>query len=586
MKNQLSALLAEALATLVANGTVPSGVVTEIRLDNSRDKAHGDYASNLAMALAKPAGKPPRAIAEAIIAALPANTLLEKTEIAGPGFINFFLARGSEFIAVRKILDDLHVFARPDIGHGEKVLLEYVSANPTGPMHVGHGRGAAYGSALANLLEATGYKVHREYYINDFGRQTDVLTVSLWLRYLEQFGAPVRMPSRAYPGAYVEESARKLATEFGEKFRRHYADVEAGLPPDSEADGDEAKKLKEDHIDALIERTRQLLGDDYRAVQQFGIDAQLRDIRATLEAFHVPFDRFFSERALIESGAVHRAVDQLRNAGHAYEKDGALWLRTTTQGDEKDRVLIRDDGSFTYFASDVAYHMEKLERGYDTLIDVWGADHHGYIARVRAAIDFLSGKGAQFHVSLIQFVTLASGRMGKRSGNFVTLRDLIEEAGTDATRFFYLTRSSDQHLEFDIDLARSQSNENPVYYLQYAHARVRSMFRTLGERGWQFDEQTGMSALADLPEAAAGDLARRLGQWPDTLASAARNRAPHTITHWLRELAQEFHSYYNAHKVLVDDARERNARLALSEAVRRVIADGLGLLGVNAPDSM
>lgn len=586
MKNALTALLGEALARLVADGTLPAGSTAEIRLDATRDKAHGDFASNLAMMLAKAAGKPPRVVADALIAALPANTLVAKAEVAGPGFINFFLQAGSQFAAVRQVLDDIRVFARPDVGRGEKVLLEYVSANPTGPMHVGHGRGAAYGSALANLLCATGYKVHREYYINDFGRQTDVLTVSLWLRYLESFGAPVRIPSRAYPGAYVEETARRLADEYGERFRRHYADVVEGLPPDSEEDGDEAKKIKEDHLDALIERTKLLLGDDYRAVQQFGIDAQLRDIRATLDAFNVHFDRFYSERVLVESGAVNRAIDKLRADGHAYEKDGALWLRTTALGDEKDRVLVRDDGSFTYFASDVAYHLDKLERGYDTLIDVWGADHHGYITRVRAAIEFMSGKGDRFHVSLIQFVTLASGRMGKRSGNFVTLRDLVDEAGTDATRFFYLTRSSDQHLEFDIDLARSQSNENPVYYLQYAHARVCSMFRTLGERGWQYDAQVGMAALADLPEPAAGDLARRLGQWPETVAAAARNRAPHQLTHWLRELAQEFHSYYNAHKVLVEDARERNARLALSEAVRRVIADGLGLLGVSAPESM
>ncbi len=586
MKTELSALLGQAVATLVANGTLPAGTAADIRLDATKDKAHGDFATNLAMMLAKPAGKPPRAVAEAIVAALPANAIITKVDIAGPGFINFFLAQGSQFNAVRRVIDDLHVFARPNVGNGEKVLLEYVSANPTGPMHVGHGRGAAFGSALANLLEATGHQVHREYYINDFGRQTDVLAVSLWLRYLEHFGAPVRIPSRAYPGAYVKECAIRLANDYGERFRKHYADVVDGLPPDPEEGGDEVKALREQHLDALIERTKKMLGDDYRELQQYGLDEQMAAIRHTLGALNVNFDRFYSERALVEGGSVHKALDKLRAAGHAYEKDGALWLRTTALGDEKDRVLVRDDGSFTYFASDVAYHLEKLERGYDTLVDVWGADHHGYIARVRAAIEFLSGKGDRFHVSLIQFVTLASGRMGKRSGNFVTLQDLVDEAGTDATRFFYLTRSSDQHLEFDIDLARSQSNENPVYYLQYAHARVRSMFRTLTERGWHYDEQAGLAALPQLPEEAAADLARRLGQWPETLAAAARNKSPHMLTHWLRELAQEFHSYYNAHKVLVDDAAARNARLVLSEAVRRVIADGLGLLGVSAPDSM
>ncbi len=588
MKNELSALLGKAVTRLIVDGVLPAGTEPVIRLDATKDKAHGDFATNIAMTLAKPAGKSPRVIAEALLAALPVNAIVAKAEIAGPGFINFFLAQDSQFAAVRQVLDNFEAFARPNVGKGEKVLLEFVSANPTGPMHVGHGRGAAFGSALANVLAATGYAVHREYYINDYGRQTDILAVSLWLRYLENFGAPVSIPSRAYPGAYVAECAHRLADAYGEKFRQHYADVIVGLPPDSNEDGDDAKKIKEAHLDALIVRAKHMLGDGYRLLQQFGLDEQMRVIRSTLGSLNVGFDHFFSERALVESGAVEKTVTQLKQAGHAYEKDGALWLRTTTHGDEKDRVLLRDDGSYTYFASDVAYHLDKLNRGFDTLVDVWGADHHGYIARVRSAIEYLAGEGqgSRFHVSLIQFVTLASGRMGKRSGNFVTLQDLVDEAGSDATRFFYLTRSSDQHLEFDIDLAISQSNENPVYYLQYAHARVRSMFRTLEERGWQFDAEMGIVALPKLPEASAADLARRLSQWPEALSHAARNKTPHTLTHWLRELAQEFHSYYNANKVLVDDAETRNARLALNEAVRCVIADGLSLLGVNAPDSM
>lgn len=586
MKNALQELIGQAVGSLVDAGKLPAGLTPEIRLDPTKDKTHGDYATNLAMTLARSAGLSPRALAEVIVAALPASPMVRKVEIAGPGFINFFLVAGSQFEAVRRVIGDFRHFARPDVGKGERILLEFVSANPTGPMHVGHGRGAAYGSALANLLSATGYQVHREYYINDFGRQTDVLAVSLWLRYLEQFGAPVRIPSRAYPGEYVRDSARNLVNEYGERFRRHYADVVDGLPPDSEEDGDAAKAIKEAHLDALIARTRTLLGEDYRVVQQFGIDEQLADIRQTLGEFHVGFDQWTSERSLVDSGAVEKAIERLRDTGHVYEADGALWLRTSALGDEKDRVLLRDDGTYTYFASDVAYHLDKLDRDFDTLVDVWGADHHGYIARVRAAIEALSGKGDRFHVALIQFVTLASGRMGKRSGNFVTLKDLIAEAGSDATRFFYLTRSPEQHLEFDIDLAIAQTSENPVYYLQYAHARVRSMFRTLEERGLDYDQDAGLHALGSLPEPAAAELALRLEQWPDILASAARNRAPHTITHWLRELAHEFHSYYNAHKVLVENDSERNARLVLSEAVRRVIADGLGLLGVSAPESM
>jgi arginyl-tRNA synthetase len=588
MKTSIERLLRAALVQLVEQGQLPAEAAqTAIRIDNAKDKAHGDFATNLAMALAKGAGLVPRELAAAIIGALPPNEQIARAEVAGPGFINLFVAQASQFDAVRRILAGIETFARPDVGRGERVLLEFVSANPTGPMHVGHGRGAAYGSALARVLSATGFRVHREYYINDAGRQADVLAASLWLRYLETFGEPVRIPSRAYPGDYVRECAHRLANEYGEKFRHHYSDIIDGLPPDPEGDGDDVKAQRENHLDALIERAREMLGKThYREIQQFGIDEQMAAIRATLDAFNVQFDQFFSERELVASGAVEKALQQLRRAGHVYEEDGAVWLRTSALGDEKDRVLVRDDGSYTYFASDVAYHLDKLDRDYDTLIDVWGADHHGYIARVRAAIEALSGKGDRFHVALIQFVTLASGRMGKRSGNFVTLQDLIAEAGCDATRFFYLTRSPEQHLEFDIDLARSQSSENPVYYLQYAHARVCSMFRQLGERGYTFDADAGLHALAHLPEAGAADLAKRLGQWPDVVATAARNRAPHAMTHWLRELAHEFHSYYNAHKVLVDDAAERNARLALCEATRCVIADGLGLLGVSAPESM
>ncbi len=535
---------------------------------------------------AKPAGRKPRDIADALVAALPTSGVITRVEIAGPGFINFFLSSDSRFDSVRQILADVQAFSSPNVGNGEKVLLEFVSANPTGPLHVGHGRGAAYGSALANLLAATGFKVHREYYINDAGRQADVLAVSVYLRYLEACGETVSIPSRAYPGDYVKTCGSALCAREGRRFFRAYAEVAQGLPEDPEGEGEEIKARKEAYLDAIIERSRALLGDAYRVVQDFGLEMQLADIRTTLDAFNVQFDRWFSERTLAESGAIGKAIDRLRERGHVYEKDGATWLATSKLGDEKDRVLVRDNGVHTYFAADVAYHLDKLERGFDALIDVWGADHHGYIARLRAAIEALTGQGDSFHVALIQFVTLSSGRMGKRSGNFVTLKQLLEEAGNDATRFFYLTRSPEQHLEFDIDLARSQTSDNPVYYLQYAHARVSSMLRELGERGHSFDEATALAALSELPEPAAEELAKRLGTWPDTVASAARNRAPQQLTTALRDIAQEFHAYYNAHKILVDDARSRNARLALCLAVKAVIAQGLRLLGVSAPDRM
>lgn len=590
MKHALDTLLSAALATLRADGLLPADFAPAIQLDRTRDKSHGDWATNLALVSAKAAGRKPRELADALVAALPPEARsaagVTRVEIAGPGFINFFLSADSRFEAVQRILADATAYSSPDIGHGEKVLLEFVSANPTGPMHVGHGRGAAYGSTLANLLAATGYQVQREYYINDAGRQADVLAVSVYLRYLEVLGESVRIPSRAYPADYITVCARALAERDGRRHFRPYAEVIAGVLPDSDDDGDAAKAIKEAHLDSLIARVREVLGDDYRSVQDFGLDTQLADIRATLAAFNVGFDRWYSERSLADSGAIEHAIERLRMRGHVYEQDGAIWLRTSALGDEKDRVLVRDNGIHTYFAADVAYHLDKLDRGFDTLIDVWGADHHGYIARVRAAIEALTGHGDKFHVALIQFVTLSSGRMGKRSGNFVTLKQLIEEAGNDATRFFYLTRSPEQHLEFDIDLARSQTADNPVYYLQYAHARISSIFRELASRGWTHDESAGLAALPNLTDAGIEELVKRLSAWPEAVAAAARNRAPHQLTHVLRELAQDFHTYYNSNKMLVDDADQRNGRLTLSLAVQKILANGLTLLGVAAPERM
>ncbi len=587
MKAQLETLLSHALATLKANGTLPADFSPDLQFERTRDPSHGDWACNIALMSAKAAGKKPRDVAEQIVAALPASAVVSKVEIAGPGFINFFLSADSRFAVVRQVLDDVKAFASPNIGNGEKVLLEYVSANPTGPMHVGHGRGAAYGSALATILSATGFNVHREYYINDAGRQADVLAVSVYLRYLEACGETVRIPSRAYPADYVRVCGEALLAHAGRKYFNEFFDVVDGLPDDPEGDGDDIKMQKEDYLDAIIKRVQLLLGEEaYRTMQDFGLNTQLDSIRATLDTFNVQFDQWFSERTLAESGAIAKAITLLSERGHVYLKDGATWLATSKLGDEKDRVLVRDNGLHTYFAADVAYHLNKLDRGFDSLIDVWGADHHGYIARVRAAIEALTGQGDKFHVALIQFVTLSSGRMGKRSGNFVTLSQLIEEAGNDATRFFYLTRSPEQHLEFDIDLARSQSADNPVYYLQYAHARVASMFRELAERGLVHNLEEGLAALAELPESNVDDLLKRLSSWPDMVANAARNRAPHLLSYALRDLAQDFHAWYNGNKVLVDDARVRNARLTLALAVKQVIANGLNLLGVSAPEKM
>ncbi|MFZ5602058.1 MAG: arginine--tRNA ligase, partial [Pseudomonadota bacterium] len=413
MKQTLEALLDTTFNNLVANGIIPADAPRRIQVDRTKDKTHGDFATNLAMTLAKAAGQKPRDLAQLIVDNLPANTAITKVDIAGPGFINFFMSADSRFAVVRQVLENIAAYSSPNVGNGEKVLLEFVSANPTGPMHVGHGRGAAYGSALGNILQATGYQVHREYYINDAGRQADVLAVSVYLRYLEACGQSVQIPSRAYPGEYVKDCAEALKAKVSDKYLRLYSEVMQGLPEDpadpQESDTattrEEIKSKKEQHLDALIERVRTLLDSGYRVVQDFALNAQMDSIRATLQSFNVEFDQWFSERSLLDSGAIAHAMDLLKQRGQVYEKDGALWLATSQLGDEKDRVLIRDNGIHTYFAADVAYHLNKLERHFDTLIDVWGADHHGYIARVRAAIEALTGKADKFHVALIQFVT-------------------------------------------------------------------------------------------------------------------------------------------------------------------------------------
>ena len=542
-------------------------------LERTRDSKNGDFATNVALTLAKAAQMPPRKIAEQIVASLPPSPLVERVEIAGPGFINFFLAPGAWQALAGEILRAGAAYGRGDAGRGRKVLIEFVSANPTGPLHVGHGRGAAYGSTLASVMDAAGYSVTREFYINDAGRQADIFGVSVWLRYLAQHGVVTPFPAKGYPGDYVGAIASRLTAEDGDRYVR--ADV--ALPGDVDP---------EVELDSAIARARALLGDDYRRLLDFALAAQLDEIRATLDAFGVHFDRWYSERELVANDAIAHALAELDKRGHAYTKDGALWLKTEALGDEKDRVLVRENGQHTYFAADVAYHLDKLERGHALLIDVWGADHHGYIARVRAAIQALTGRGDAFEVALVQFVTLSSGRMGKRSGNFVTLKDLIDEAGADATRFFYLVRSNEQHLEFDIELARSKSNENPVFYIQYAHARCASVLRQLAEKGLAHDTANGEAHAARLTEPHEQALLVTLSRYPEVIETAATARAPHQLPHYLRDVANDFHSWYNAHQFLVDDAALRDARLNLMLATRQVLRNGLGLVGVSAPEAM
>jgi arginyl-tRNA synthetase len=599
MKAHLQSLLRGALNSLLEQAGDGVSAPDHIQIDATKDVKHGDFATNLALALAKPLGKPPRAVAELLVKHLPASEQVVKVEIAGPGFINFFLAKNTFQSVVRSVLEQGEQFGRIAPQADKRTMVEFVSANPTGPLHVGHGRNAAYGDTLANLLAATGWTVWREYYINDAGRQVDVLAVSAWLRYLELLGEVVKIPARGYPGNYLRATADGLEARHGRAFHRAAAEVFEGLsqePGGNEfADEDEKARIKagqEEYLDLLIEKVRLLLGPDYETVQRFAVEDQLAAIRLTLEGFEVRFDNWYSERELIQSGAAERARAKLKASGHTYEKDGALWFRTTERGDDKDRVLVKANGAATYFGNDLAYHVDKMERiskggGRPQLINVWGADHHGLLVRMRAAIESLTGRKDALNVQLIQFVTLSSGRMGKRSGNFVTLQDLISEAGKDATRFFYLIRSHDQHLDFDIDLARSQSTDNPVYYVQYAHARIVSVFAQLAERGGTWERERGLAALARLDNDHEKTLLTALNRYPEVLRSAAANFAPHTLAFYLKnELADALHSYYNAHKFLVDDAGLQAARLALIEATRIVLASGLAILGVSAPNRM
>jgi len=590
MKDHLQALVRAALEPVLSGTGI--GAPATITIDATKDAKHGDFATNVALALAKPLGKPPRAVAEAIVKHLPASARVTKTEIAGPGFINFFLSAGAFQAVVPEILAAKDKFGCAPQTRG-RVMVEFVSANPTGPLHVGHGRGAACGDSLSNILDAAGYDVYREYYINDAGRQADLLALSVWIRYLELCGEAVPLPARAYPGEYIRKTAEKLKAGSGVALKKSVAEVLRGLSaepqvPDSADEKAEAqiKGRQEDHADALIARAKELLGAQYAAMQDFALKDQLDVIRETLAAFGVRFHRWSSERELIKRGAVAHAIDRLKQAGLVFGHEGATWLRTTQYGDEKDRVLIKADGAATYFCNDLAYHVDKLERGFASLVNVWGADHHGYIVRVKAAIEALTGRKDALHVQLIQFVTLSSGRMGKRSGNFVTLADLIAEAGRDETRFFYLLRSSDQHLEFDIELARSKTNDNPVYYVQYACARIASVFRQAAERGIAWDAGTAAERAAQLVEPHEKELLTLLNRYPQLVQDAAREHAPQMVAHYLREVAEALHAYYNVHQFLVDDAAVRDARLALVAATGQVLKNGLGLLGVSAPDKM
>lgn len=538
------------------------------------------------MMLAKPAKMNPRQIATTIVEALPESDFITKVDIAGPGFINITLSADSSLQVVNDVLDKKETYGLSTIGAGKTVQVEFVSANPTGPLHVGHGRGAAYGSVVSSLLKAAGFNVHREYYVNDAGRQMDILATSVWLRYLDACGENLIFPSNGYKGSYVLDIADAMQAEHGDDFLQPASKVFTNIPADEPEGGD-----KEQHIDALIGKAKELLGDTaYRKVFDSGLDAILSDIREDLADFGSDYDEWFSERSLVESGEVDKAIEQLKAADVLYQQEGAWWFKSTDFGDEKDRVVVRDNGQTTYFASDIAYHLNKFQRGFDEVIDIWGSDHHGYIPRVKASLTAMNQDKDRLKVLLVQFAVLYRGSekvaMSTRSGQFVTLRELREEVGKDAARFFYVMRSADQHMDFDLELAKSQSNDNPVYYVQYAHARVCSVFRQLAERDLTWDQAVGENNLSRLIEDHEQALLTMMARYPEVLETAALNHTPHNLAHYLTDLARDFHTYYNAHQFIIDDKELSQARLTLIVAVRHVIANGLGILGVSTPESM
>ena len=579
-------MIHQVLADLISQGTLPEMAVPEIQIERTKDKAHGDFACNIAMMLARPAKMNPRQIAISIVDALPDVDFITKVDIAGPGFINFTLSADSAQQIVRDVLVAGEKFGQSKLGEGKRAQVEFVSANPTGPLHVGHGRGAAYGSVVSSLLNEVGFAVHREYYVNDAGRQMDILATSVWLRYLAACGEQFIFPSNGYKGDYVLDIAASLKGDVGDALSRASSDVFANVPDDAPQGGD-----KEQHIDGLIINAKTLLGgEQYRKVFDLALNSIIAGIKSDLADFGTDYDEWFSERSLMESGDVDKTIEQLKASDVLYQKDGAWWFKSTDYGDEKDRVVVRDNGQTTYFASDIAYHLNKFNRGFDTVIDVWGSDHHGYIPRVKASLTAMGQDDARLKVLLVQFAVLYRGdekiAMSTRSGQFVTLNELREEIGKDAARFFYVMRGADQHMDFDLELAKSQSNDNPVYYVQYAHARVCSVFRQLTERGLLWDVKQGEANLNRLTEDHELALFTALSRYAEIIETAALNYTPHILAHYLIDLARDFHTYYNAHHFIVDDVELSQARLSLISAVKQVIENGLTVMGVSAPEKM
>jgi arginyl-tRNA synthetase len=585
MKDQLITLLADALHTIQTH-SIPELIIPEtITVQRCKDPSHGDLATNIALLLAKPLGKNPRDLAQMIVAALADESLFEKVDIAGPGFINFTLKQGQNNAVINQILQSDQPFGHSNLGKQQPVHFEFVSANPTGPLHVGHGRGAAYGASLANILDAVGYKIYREYYVNDAGRQMRLLALSTWIRYMDLCETPVPMPEGIYMGDYIKDIAKDVYKQWGKLYSVNtpalMKTIHAMLASNQDND-----RIIDNYAD-LVEETISI--EHFEAIKQFTLQTILEDIKNDLSEFGVHYDSWFFESALFKENLFEESIQLLKNGGYTYEKDGALWFRATELGDDKDRILIRSNGVPTYFASDVAYHLRSYKK-FDALIDIFGADHHGYIARLKAFLTGLGQNPERLKVLLVQFAVLYRGNekvsMSTRSGEFVTLRELRHEVGNDAARFFYIMRKPDQHLDFDLDLAKSQSNENPIFYIHYAHARICSIFRKLDNT--QFDPSIEASAelLALLTSPHEEALINQLADYPATLDRAAKQYAPHGVAHYCTTLAQLLHAYYNAEPILSAPLNIQHARVYLLKATQTILAQAMALLGCQCPEMM
>ena len=585
MKNDLIRILKTVLKEIgKENGIDFSN--KKVSIQENKEKAHGDYASNLAMVIAKDLSKSPREVAEKITSLLPPEEWIERVNIAGPGFINFYLKKDTHNEILLRIDEGGKSFGTNNSGNGERVLIEYVSSNPTGPLHVGHGRGAAFGSVLSQLLRIVGYKVDEEYYVNDQGRQMNILTISTWLRYLQQNGQELEFSKKGYQGEYVEQLAKELLKEERTKYnlKENESDLLELL---------ETQETEED-LDKLIEWGKSFLQENFEEIREFSLRAIMSSIKEDLKLFGVNHNLWFNESSMYFNKVglpdIDKSIKLLDESGFLYEKEEALWFKSTEFGDDKDRVVKRANGDNTYFASDISYHLDKYDRGYNRIINVWGADHHGYLPRVSAAMEALGKNQDRLEVVFIQFANLLrNGKkvsMSTRGGEFIPLMELIEEVSSEAARFFYINRKADQHLDFDLDLAKSQTKDNPLYYIQYAHARICGVFETLKKEGRKLNQDLGLDNLDLLNLDKEIEIQKMLLQYPEVISRAAEHSEPHLICYYLKDLSGLFHSYYNSERFLVDNDKLMNSRLFLLKGTKQVISNGLEILGIDAPQSM